>query len=102
MIEIKKYDRTHHVRGSRFQHGDDDLEAVPWEELRGKHLVVEEKIDGGNCGLSFTEKGELLIQSRGHYLRGGPRERQFEIIKQWASAPERPTRPARRPLPLLR
>lgn len=82
---IRKYPRTAHVRGSRFQHGDHDLEAVPWEELSGKHLVVEEKMDGANCGISFSDDGGLLLQSRGHYLRGGPRERHFNLLKQWAA-----------------
>lgn len=85
MRDICKYPRTTHVQGSRFQHGDGDLEAVPWEELRGKHLVVEEKIDGANVGISFDVDGALLIQSRGHYLHGGPREEQFDLLKQWAS-----------------
>lgn len=61
------------------------MESVPWSDLQGKHLVVEEKIDGSNCGISFSEKGELLIQSRGHYLRGGPREKQFAVLKQWSA-----------------
>lgn len=86
MNQIRKYPRTRHVRGSRFQHGDHDLEAVPWEELAGKHLVIEEKMDGSNCGISFTEQGELLLQSRGHYLRGGAREKQFDLLKQWSAA----------------
>lgn len=81
-----KYPRTRHIRGSRFQHGDHDLEAVPWEELRGKHLVIEEKCDGANAGISFDENGKLLLQSRGHYLRGGPREKHFDLLKQWANA----------------
>ena len=81
-----KYPRTRHIRGSRFQHGDHDLEAVPWEELAGKHLVIEEKVDGANAGISFSESGELQLQSRGHYLRGGPREKHFALLKQWASA----------------
>lgn len=80
-----KYPRTQHIRGSRFQHGDHDLEAAPWSELAGKYLVVEEKVDGANCGISFSHEGELLLQSRGHYLRGGPREAQFNLLKQWAS-----------------
>lgn len=84
--EIRKYPRTSHIRGSRLQHGDHDLEAVPWEELAGKHLVVEEKMDGSNCGVSFDDDGTLLLQSRGHYLRGGPREKQFALLKQWASS----------------
>lgn len=83
--ELRKYPRTRHVQGSRLQHGDHDLEAVPWEELTGKHLVVEEKVDGSNVGVSFSADGRLQLQSRGHYLRGGPRERQFELLKQWAA-----------------
>lgn len=81
-----KYPRTQHIRGSRFQHGDHDMEAVPWEELAGKRLVIEEKIDGANSGISFDENGKLLIQSRGHYLRGGPREKHFDLLKVWANA----------------
>ena len=84
--DIIKYPRTRHVRGSRFQHGDHDMEAVPWEELAGKHLVVEEKMDGANCGVSFTGLGTLMLQSRGHYLRGGPREKHFDLLKQWATS----------------
>ena len=82
-----KYPRTQHVQGSRLQHGDHDLEAVPWSELKGKHLVIEEKMDGANAGVSFVD-GKLMLQSRGHYLRGGPRERHFDRLKQWASARE--------------
>lgn len=82
--EICKYPRTSHLRGSRLQKGDHDLEAVSFEEIREKHLVVEVKVDGGNFGVSFCE-GEMLLQSRGHYLRGGPREREFEFAKLWCS-----------------
>jgi hypothetical protein len=86
MSDIRKFPRTAHLRGSRFQHGDHDMEAVPFDELIGKHLVIEEKMDGANCGISFSPDGELLLQSRGHYLRGGPREKHFSLFKQWASA----------------
>ncbi len=79
-----KYPRTHHLVGSRLQHGDHDLAAIPFATIRGHHLVVEEKMDGANAGLSFTDDGDLLLQSRGHYLLGGPRERHFDLFKQWA------------------
>ncbi len=82
-----KYPRTLHIQGSRFQHGDHDLEAVPWEDLAGKRLVVEEKMDGANAGISF-EDGKLMLQSRGHYLRGGAREKHFAMFKQWAASRE--------------
>lgn len=80
-----KYPRTQHIQGSRLQHGDHDLEAVSWKELQGKHLVVEEKMDGANVGISFEDE-RLMIQSRGHFLRGGPRERHFDRLKQWAAS----------------
>jgi RNA ligase len=83
-VSLRKYPRTHHVQGSRLQPGDEDLSAVPFAELRGKPLVVEEKVDGANCGVSFSAGGELQLQSRGHYLRGGAQEQQFAMLKAWA------------------
>lgn len=84
MNKINKYPRTAHIRGSRLQHGD-DLEDVPFEDIRGKHLIIEEKLDGANCGISFDENANLLLQSRGHFLRGGHREQEFDWLKQWAN-----------------
>ena len=81
---IRKYPRTQHIQGSRLQPGDHDLSAVPFPELLGRQLVVEEKIDGANSAVSFDERGKLLLQSRGHYLTGGPRERHFALLKTWA------------------
>jgi hypothetical protein len=84
-MDIVKYPRTRHLEGSRLQPGDHDLDAVPFAELRGHHLVVEEKLDGANAGLSFTPRGELCLQSRGHFLVGGFRERHFDLLKTWAA-----------------
>ena len=86
-LAILKYPRTPHLEGSRLQPGDEGHEHVPLASLRGQQAVVEEKLDGANVGISFTEGGELLLQSRGHYLGGG-RERHFTLLKQWASAHE--------------
>jgi hypothetical protein len=83
---VHKYPRTRHLVGSRLQPGDADLTQVPFAEIRGRHLVVEEKLDGANAGISFTADGELRLQSRGHYLTGGPRERHFGPLKSWAAA----------------
>jgi hypothetical protein len=84
MLNIHKYPRTQHIEGSRLQPGDEDLEAVPFDEIAGRRLVVEEKMDGANCGISFDSAGNLLLQSRGHYLTGGGREKHFALFKQWA------------------
>ncbi len=85
MDSIYKYPRTRHVEGSGLQLGDEDLAVAPFAALAGRHLVVEEKMDGANSAVSFTPEGRLLLQSRGHYLAGGPRERQFDLFKRWAS-----------------
>ena len=73
-LAILKYPRTPHLEGSRLQPGDEGHEHVRLATQRDRHAVVEEKLDGANVGISFTEGGELLLQSRGHYLGGG-RER---------------------------
>ena len=82
---IVKYPRTPHLTGSRRQPGDEDLEAIARETLRGLPMVVEEKLDGSNSAVSFDEQGTLVLQSRGHILTGGPRERQFALFKRWAN-----------------
>lgn len=82
--EMLKYPRTLHLQGSRLEPGDEDLEAVPFATIRGQHLVVEEKLDGANAGISFDPDGSLLLQSRGHHLTGGARERHFALFKTWA------------------
>jgi hypothetical protein len=88
-IPIAKYPRTRHVEGSRLQPGDHDLDAVPVRDLVGQNLVIEEKLDGANAGISFGPGRELRLQSRGHYLTGGHRERHFALFKTWANAHRR-------------
>lgn len=85
---ILKYPRTPHLEGSRLQPGDSAADQAPLASLVGRHVVIEEKLDGANTGLSFSGAADLLLQSRGHYLTGGGRERQFNLFKQWAAAHE--------------
>lgn len=83
-MKLLKYPRTRHIQGSRLQAGDmpDDK---PLSDLRGQPLIVEEKLDGANCAVSFDAQGGLMLQSRGHYLTGGTRERHFAYLKTWAA-----------------
>jgi hypothetical protein len=84
MPAIRKYPSTTHTEGSRHQMGDspDDRKL---SAMRGRYQVVEEKLDGANSGISFDASGKLWLQSRGHYLTGGPRERHFALLKTWAN-----------------
>jgi RNA ligase len=81
---MKKYPRTPHIEGSRQQPGDEDLDSVPFNLIANEYVVIEEKVDGANAAISFDAQGQLLLQSRGHYLTGGARERHFNLFKQWA------------------
>ena len=85
MPPLFKYPRTPHLAGSRFQMGDGDLDAETWRNLIGRFVVAEEKLDGANCAISFSVDGTMFLQSRGHFLTGSPRERQFDRFKQWAA-----------------
>jgi len=82
-MSLIKFPRTRHIEGSRLQKGDmsDDK---PLGELAGMDIVVEEKVDGANSGISFDGDGILRLQSRGEYLTGGGRERHFDQFKTWA------------------
>ena len=84
-FRIIKYPRTHHLEGSRLQAGDEDLSQVSFNHIFGRNIVIEEKIDGANSALSFDDEGNLLLQSRGHYLDGGYRERHYNLMKQWGN-----------------
>lgn len=84
MEKIFKYPRTYHVEGSKKQIGDEDLEYVSLKEYADYNIVLEEKLDGANSGISFSQEGKLLLQSRGHFLTGGYRERHFNLFKSWA------------------
>lgn len=80
---LLKFPSTPHIEGSRLQKGDSKV-RLPWAAVQGKRIVLEEKYDGSNCGISFTESQELRLQSRGHYLTGGGREKYFNVFKKWA------------------
>lgn len=87
-IPLLKYPRTAHLAGSRLQKDDDASDQIALSALAGRYVVIEEKLDGANSGVSFSEAAELLLQSRGHYLVGGGSERQFNLLKPWAFAHE--------------
>ena len=84
--KIIKYPRTRHIEGSKLQKGDEDLTQISFNKIKGKYIVIEEKVDGANSAISFNSNKELLLQSRGHFLTGGYRERHYNFFKMWANA----------------
>lgn len=55
--------------------------------LLASKVLVEEKIDGANVGLSLAEDGTLLIQNRGQYLTA-PYTGQFARLAEWLTQHE--------------
>ncbi len=92
MTDFIKYPRTPHLAGSKLQEGDHDLEQVAIGSLSGGAFVWEEKVDGANAAFSFNASGEAQLQSRGHVLRGGAREAQFNLFKAWVETHQDPFR----------
>jgi ATP-dependent RNA circularization protein (DNA/RNA ligase family) len=52
------------------------------ESLLSQSLIVEEKVDGANIGISLSVFGELQVQNRGQYLME-PFDGQFEKLNTW-------------------
>jgi hypothetical protein len=85
-----KYPRTPHLFSSRGT--DDDKHMGHKESLafaEDPSLVVEEKLDGTNVGIHFTNANRLVLQCRGHEITTGMHP-QYDFFKQWTTG-KRPT-----------
>ena len=83
--DFTKYPRTPHLFGSTGT--DDDKHLSEAESLRfvaDESLIVEEKIDGTNVGIHFSDDGALVLQCRGHLITEGMHP-QYDLFKQWAA-----------------
>jgi len=87
--DFTKYPRTPHLFGSK---GTDDDKHLGREDseafINDPSLIVEEKLDGTNVGIHFTESGRKVLQCRGHEITEGMHP-QYDLFKQW-SAVKRP------------
>jgi hypothetical protein len=54
-------------------------------EFLGNDLIVEEKVDGANLGISFDSDGNSRIQNRGSYL-SLPGEGQWKKLGDWLTS----------------
>ena len=55
------------------------------EEFLHHNLIVEEKLDGANLGISFDSDGNIRSQNRGAYLNL-PESGQWKKLDQWLTA----------------
>lgn len=62
--------------------GDKVLSDLEVQFLLEKNVIVEEKIDGANLGVSLTVDGKIQAQNRGQYL-APPYTGQFSRLASW-------------------
>lgn len=62
--------------------GDKVLSQNEVRELLSSEVIIEEKIDGANLGVSRGEGREILLQNRGSYL-SPPYRGQFTRLTSW-------------------
>lgn len=62
--------------------GDKVMSELDRDDFLQHCLVVEEKIDGANLGLSFDSEGNIQIQNRGSYLHL-PGVGQWKKLGEW-------------------
>lgn len=94
MINFFRFPSTPHLAWlSQITVPREDKLLSPSDEralLAGK-VLVEEKIDGANIGISLAEDKTLLIQNRGQYLTA-PYAGQFARLPEWLTQHEKDIR----------
>lgn len=84
MTEFFRFPHTPHIAwlGEGAPRDDKLLSPEEVDALLAGEVVVEEKLDGANLGLSLGPDGELRVQNRGQYLIE-PFPAQFSRLRSW-------------------
>jgi ATP-dependent RNA circularization protein (DNA/RNA ligase family) len=79
-----KFPSTPHltVLGNATVRGDKVVSRFECEEFLKHELIIEEKVDGANLGISFDASGNLRCQNRGDYLYH-PYTGQWKKFPEW-------------------
>lgn len=98
-MEYLRFPRTPHLMwlGDGAPRGDKVLSAEDATELLLHVLIVEEKVDGANIGISLGPSEELRVQNRGAYLSSDSAHPQFKPLPRWLQAHRRALTDALRP-----
>lgn len=88
MTEFVRFPKTPHLMwlGSGRPRDDKVLSPVDVRELLSHVVVVEEKLDGANIGISVGSEQALHVQNRGAILSWDSAHPQFKPLRQWLSA----------------
>ena len=89
--DFVKFPTTPHLLwlGTTAARADKVLARDEAESFLRQSVIVEEKVDGANLGISFDAHGNLLAQNRGNLLQRGIKD-QFAPL--WTWLPEHETR----------
>lgn len=89
MTDFFRFPHTSHLLwlGEGEPRGDKVLLAHELSEMLSHELVVEEKLDGANLGISLDSGGLLQAQNRGSYLER-PYSGQFSRLNSWVGQHE--------------
>ena len=90
MADFFRFPHTPHLAWLGEGSPRDDKVLLPNEvaALLADDVVVEEKLDGANVGLSLAPDGSLRAQNRGHYL-AEPHTGQFARMPAWLAQHEK-------------
>jgi ATP-dependent RNA circularization protein (DNA/RNA ligase family) len=86
MSDFFRFPRIPHLAalGKDAPRDDKVLSTQEAEALLSGEVVIEEKLDGANLGLSLSPEGSLRLQNRGQYLIP-PYSGQFDKANTWAA-----------------
>ncbi len=84
MPDFFRFPHTPHIAwlGEGEPRDDKLLSAREVDALLAREVVVEEKLDGANLGISRAPDGQLRVQNRGEYLTH-PLAGQFSRLADW-------------------
>jgi ATP-dependent RNA circularization protein (DNA/RNA ligase family) len=85
MTAFFRFPHTPHIAWLGDGQPREDKVLVPHEaaELLAGEVLVEEKIDGANVGLSVSPEGDIVAQNRGGYLTRTHAHEQFRPLWPW-------------------
>ena len=90
---LHKFPSTPHLAwlGKNHLREDKVLADLERDRFLSNPLIIEEKIDGANLGLSFSAEGQLQFQNRGNWLTGCL-QGQWQRLRGWAATHEQALR----------
>jgi atypical dual specificity phosphatase len=84
---LMKFPRTPHLVNLGAATRDDKVLSPGEVALllsSGKQVIVQEKVDGANLGLSISPEGKIRVQNRGHFVDASYHD-QFKPLDKWVS-----------------